>query len=1771
MPCQALDVVQAAVSDVPTAVLLLPQLRKLETQSVELQKRIDDLYQSAFAHAQSNGHEPESEAITTNAATTGLTEEAFGRLGRTQPEAMKQLLHNKETLNPKGWAQTQQQIQTAKLQRTRLRREIEDLKAAVVQAEADMSRDDLDDVADSVLPGGKDTVSICLITGFESFNISLYTKVAQELAEKLPSVRLHVFSDRDLQPKRAQVEAALDSADVFFGSLLFDYDQVEWLKSRVEKIPLRLVFESALELMSATQIGTFQMGSPGGKSKGPPPAVKKLLGLFGSQREEDRMVGYLSFLKLGPKLLKFLPGQKAKDLRNWLTIYSYWNQGGRSNVVAMFAHLVDQYFKPIGVSPAKLLETPATAQLRKLETQSVELQKRIDDLYQSAFAHAQSNGHEPESEAITTNAATTGLTEEAFGRLGRTQPEAMKQLLHNKETLNPKGWAQTQQQIQTAKLQRTRLRREIEDLKAAVVQAEADMSRDDLDDVADSVLPGGKDTVSICLITGFESFNISLYTKVAQELAEKLPSVRLHVFSDRDLQPKRAQVEAALDSADVFFGSLLFDYDQVEWLKSRVEKIPLRLVFESALELMSATQIGTFQMGSPGGKSKGPPPAVKKLLGLFGSQREEDRMGGRSNVVAMFAHLVDQYFKPIGVSPAKLLETPATGCLHPEHDGYFSSPAEYMKWYKQHGPLGGDPTYPTVAVLLYRKHVITEQMYIGQLISNMEQQGVRPIPIFINGIEAHTVVRDLLTSTSEQAAKGKSKGSNPTLKADAVPVDVVVSTIGFPLVGGPAGTMEGGRQADVAKGILTAKNIPYIIAAPLLIQDMASWSRDGIAGLQSVVLYSLPELDGAIDTVPLGGLVGDNIFLVSERVTRLSQRIKKWVHLRRSQTQDRKIAVLLYGFPPGVGATGTAALLNVPASLAKLLEGLQQQGYDLGPDWDSGKLDGEAVISALKMQEEQRAIYEGKAGIEKRGAGGAEAFGGTAVAAEIDHLQLKQMLTYPPHWGPTEWGPIPFLPEADVLVRSMERQWGDLATYRGIATSAAGNAVVSGIQLGNVWIGVQPALGVEGDPMRLLFDRDLTPHPQYAAFYKWLQQDYKADAVVHFGMHGTVEWLPGTPLGNSGLSWSDVLLGNMPNVYIYAANNPSESILAKRRGYGTIISHNVPPYARAGLYKQLATLKGLVEEYREKPEANQSLRATIIQNLSQTGLDQDCPFRHASADSSSTESELLSPDSAESVSEEDFSEYVGQIYQYLQVVETRLFSEGLHVLGQPPSPDKLGQYLEAYFGEGLSPEAVDVIAHSNGDSLDAIKSKLQRIYSQTSTSTSGSRPAEEEEEKLGEAMDIKRLLHQNTEEMTSILRALNGEYIQPQAGGDLLRDGAGVLPTGRNIHALDPYRMPSQAALERGAAAAKGILKAHRDANHGTYPQTVAVNLWGLDAIKTKGESVAIVLYLVGAQPLREATGRVARYQLIPLEELDGRPRVDVLCNMSGIFRDSFQNVVELLDDLFKRAAQAPESPDMNFIRKHSSAMADQGLANSSARLFSNPAGDYGSMVNERVGSSQWENGSELGDTWASRNAFSYGRGSERGTARPEVLEALLGTTDRVVQEIDSVEYGLTDIQEYYANTGALKKAAENARKDGKAIGCSIVETFGKDATPQELSDVLRLEYRSKLLNPKWAKAMADQGSGGAFEISQRMTAMIGWGATTGFAEKWVFDQAADTYALDQDMADKLRKNNPEAFSNLLKRMLEASGRGLWKADDATLEKLKNMYSDMDAQLEGIK
>ena len=1276
----------------------------------------------------------------------------------------------------------------------------------------------------------------------------------------------------------------------------------------------------------------------------------------------------------------------------------------------------------------------------------------------------------------------------------------------------------------------------------------------------------------IVLLAGFEAFNAGLYRQAAERAMALCPQLAIQVFSDRDLGERPEAVATALAGADAFFASLIFDFDQVEWLRQRAAAVPIRLVFESALELMALTCFGRFTLG---GSSAGMPRPIQALLAKFGSGREEDKLagyigflkvgpkllrflpsrraqdlrhwlilysywnaGGRENVVALFLYLARH---GLGLRPGTippLRQSPDLGLVHPDHDGYFLSPCEYLAWFQQTRPQAapGQGNWPVVGLLLYRKHVLTDQPYIPQLIRAFEAACLVPLPVFINGVEGHMAVRDWMTSATERAAEGAAEQKAHGAHRNAVAVDAIVSTIGFPLVGGPAGSMEAGRREQVAQRILRAKNVPYVVAAPLLIQDLHSWTRQGIGGLQSVVLFALPELDGAIDPVPLGGLVGDRIYLIPERLRRLTGRLNAWIALRRKPAAERRLAIVLYGFPPGYGATGTAALLNVPASLMALLQALAAEGYDLGPLPASG----EELIRQVKEADD--------AWIARIPAG--ERFDDSASATTVSVETLRQWL------GPLHTARI-------------EKQWGPLGDT-GIRT-LGDRFLLGGVRLGKVWIGVQPPLGVAGDPMRLMYERDLTPHPQYAAFYGWLQHGFQADVVLHFGMHGTVEWLPGSPLGNTGYSWPDLLLGHLPHLYVYAANNPSESMLAKRRGYGVIVSHNVPPYGRAGLYRELIALRDLMAEYREDPERNAALCEGILKQVSDSGLDLDCP----------------APDNARA-DREAFDAWVLRLAAYLQLLESRLFSSGLHTLGQPPDQEQRLAYLKAYVGPALPEallEAISLITPASDEpGLRAQAAELERLHPSPFKEATGEgvdrsqgaiSPGEvegaERSQRLLDALRVCQLLERCTEEIDHLLAGLDGQYIPPAPGGDLLRDGPGVLPTGRNIHALDPYRMPSPGALVRGREIARRILEQHRAENGGAWPDTVAVMLWGLDAIKTRGESLAILLELVGAEPVQESTGRIVRYDLKPLESL-GHPRIDVLVNLSGIFRDSFVNIVELLDDLFRRAAEADEPPERNAIRRHAQQLAAEGIANPSARLFSNPAGDFGSLVNDRVTDANWESGEELAGTWQGRNVFSYGR-DDKGEARPQVLAALLRSTDRVVQQIDSVEYGLTDIQEYYANTGGLKRAAEVAQQSirpGGRVAASFVESFSRDTTPRDLEELLRLEYRTKLLNPRWAKAMAAMGSGGAYEISQRMTALIGWGGTSGFRDPWVYDQAADTYAFDPAMAQRLREANPEAFRNVVGRMLEANSRGFWNAPAEKIDRLRNLYDLTDAELEGV-
>lgn len=425
--------------------------------------------------------------------------------------------------------------------------------------------------------------------------------------------------------------------------------------------------------------------------------------------------------------------------------------------------------------------------------------------------------------------------------------------------------------------------------------------------------------------------------------------------------------------------------------------------------------------------------------------------------------------------------------------------------------------------------------------------------------------------------------------------------------------------------------------------------------------------------------------------------------------------------------------------------------------------------------------------------------------------------------------------------------------------------------------------------------------------------------------------------------------------------------------------------------------------------------------------------------------------------------------------------------------------------------------------------------------------------------------------MHSFVRALKGEYLSSGPGGDLVRDGAGILPTGRNIHAIDPWRIPSELAFKRGRQIAQSIINKHREENNGEYPETIAQVLWGLDTIKSKGEAVAVIINLMGAEPAYDAQGKISHYQLIPLEKL-GRPRIDVLIQISSIFRDTFGVLVDHLDKLVKDAAKAIEPCEMNHIKKHVEAAMKEGkdFESATSRLFTQAPGSYGSQVEELVEDSAWESEDDLDNMFVKRTGYAYG-GNRYGAEQTDVLKDLLGTVDRVVQQVDSAEFGIADIDRYFSSSGALQLSARRRNPKGDNVKLNYVETFTADVKIDDADKALKVEFRTKLLNPKWFETMLEQGHSGATEISNRFTYMLGWDAVTKGVDDWVYREAAETYAFDPKMRERLMKANPKAFKNIVGRMLEASGRGMWSADPDTIEKLQEIYSDLEDRLEGIE
>ncbi|MEB3158987.1 MAG: magnesium chelatase subunit H, partial [Synechococcus sp.] len=795
----------------------------------------------------------------------------------------------------------------------------------------------------------------------------------------------------------------------------------------------------------------------------------------------------------------------------------------------------------------------------------------------------------------------------------------------------------------------------------------------------------------------------------------------------------------------------------------------------------------------------------------------------------------------------------------------------------------------------------------------------------------------------------------------------------------------------------------------------------------------------------------------------------------------------------------------------------------------------------------------------------------------------------------------------------LEENWGKPP---GNLNSDGQNLLVYGRHFGNVFVGVQPTFGYEGDPMRLLYSRSASPHHGFAAYYTYLEKIWKADAVLHFGTHGSLEFMPGKQMGMSETCYPDSLIGALPNLYYYAANNPSEATIAKRRGYASTISYLTPPAENAGLYKGLKELGELVGSYQQLRESGRGIQIVnaIVETARQCNLDKDVE---------------LPEDDAATLDQDGRDGVVGAVYRQLMEIESRLLPCGLHTIGKPPTAEEAVATLVSIAALERDEEGIrslpGLLAEALGRKIEDIYKgndegvladvELNRQITETSRAAIGAMVRSltgldgrvnlrgnfgwlmDLLAKFGfklptpwlraccnagftsiDSVELDKLfaylrfcLEQVCAdmEMESLLRALDGEYVLPGPGGDPIRN-PGVLPSGKNIHALDPQAIPTRAAV----AAAKGVvdkLIERQKEEQGTWPETIACVLWGTDNIKTYGESLAQILWFIGVRPVPDSLGRVNKLELIPLEEL-GRPRIDVVVNCSGVFRDLFINQMALIDQGVKMAAEAEEPLDQNFVRKHSMEQAEKdgtSLRDAACRVFSNASGSYSSNVNLAVENSTWEEEGELQEMYLSRKTFAFNADNPgEMNQKRDVFESAMKTADVTFQNLDSAEISLTDVSHYFDSdpTNLIK----GLRDDGKAPTSYIADTTTANAQVRSLSETIRLDSRTKLLNPKWYEGMLDSGYEGVREVAKRLNFTLGWSATSGAVDNFVYEEANETFINDAEMRKRLLELNPHSFRRIVGTLLEVNGRGYWETSDENIQQLQELYQEVEDKIEGV-
>ena len=1071
------------------------------------------------------------------------------------------------------------------------------------------------------------------------------------------------------------------------------------------------------------------------------------------------------------------------------------------------------------------------------------------------------------------------------------------------------------------------------------------------------------------------------------------------------------------------------------------------------------------------------------------------------------------------------------GIYHPDHPRDISL-GDYLSTL--------DPRRPRVGIIITGSYWIYHNLaHIDFLIRRLESAGLSTIPVFFNAVYSADGHKCPMSDVFSHY-----------FMAEGEPiVDAVISNNPFShLV-----NLEGIRSSDEGNFYRNLTDVP-VLQAMMITNRYSDYEESKTDGDHTNLMTQAAwtEMDGQVITVPISEVrisdsgVNSNHPL-EDRIECLVHSVSHWIRLRRRPRSERKVAIVLYQYG-GEGTIGTAAGLDAIESADSILKAMRDGGYTTGDIPETGRALADMLLAGVNNEFRNLSSND----IERMAPGlmGPDEYSG--VYSEVPEFDRRET--------EAKWGP----------------PMGDILTDRG-------RAVIPGVMFGNVLVTVQPVRAWGEQSESVYHDPELFPPHQYLAYYRWLRDDFGADALIHVGTHGSLEWLPGKSLGLSAKCCPSYIQDGLVNIYPYLIDDPGEGIQAKRRSQAVLIGHMCPTMTRAGEYDDIAAVDRPLQEYIRSKSAGEVEHCRRL-----VGEIRDVCERISLLDDLGIPAGLA---------EEEFEGHIDRIHDYIMEVKDSLVRDGIHVLGRVPEGEKLDEsvYSLTRLPNGEVPSFRDSVASAMGtdvsdmeriDEVDAAAFSLIERFRGADYDESACLAIAEEA--LGEINDplctvigficgsLVPNLRRMSDEIGSVMEALDGRYVLPGPSGAPTRGHADILPMGRNYYSIDPDCIPTRSAWETGRAMADQFVSKYVE-DKGEYPREVGFIVWATDTMKTDGDDIAYALWLMGVRPVWSATtGQVVGLEPVPLEEL-GRPRADVTIRISGLFRDAYPNLIDLLDDAVKLASGLEESDEDNALaanlRRDVAAAMSEGLPEDEARkkaavrIFGSPPGCYGPGMNHAIDSGDWKTLQDLADLYVAWGSYAYGRDYNGVQMKDEFMRGF-GRVSVTVKNLPDREIDMIDMDDVYGYLGGLNAFVKTyGRKDA-------VSYMGDSSDPGKTTvrfteDELKFVFRRKVLNPKFIEGLKEHGFRGVGEISKMTDYIFGWDATSEIVEKWMYDGLAERYLLDEDTAAWMEKENPYAMMDIVKRLLEAVERGMWDADDDMKDKLRDLYLRLEEMVEG--